>query len=289
MKVKVEKSKGNFFVLDVELPKERVDKKFNEVYEKIGQEAKIPGFRPGKAPRHVLEQHHSKIAREEVIKGLITESYQETVKDKSLDVIDLPEITNVKLGDDGFSYSAEVEVKPEIKIKQYRGLKIKKNEIKVTEKEVEDAIEQLKKQRNFEGSPEQLAKGLGYKDEAEFKDCLTKQQYLQKENAERARLEKELIDQVVKASSFDCPASLIDKRAHELAHQAEYQMKNYGLTEDRIAQRLEEFKPKFKTEAEEQVKVFLVLEAIAKLEKFPIDDSVMTKVVEFLFMEAAWE
>jgi FKBP-type peptidyl-prolyl cis-trans isomerase (trigger factor) len=65
-------------------------------------------------------------------------------------------------------------------------------------------------------------------------------------------------------------------------------MANYGLPADRIQQRLEEFKPKFRAEAEEQVKVFLVLETVAKLENIKADDSMPSRVVEFLFAEADW-
>ncbi len=130
MKVATKRLKDNKVSLDVEVSKEAVKKKFDEIYDKIGKEIKIPGFRPGKAPRHILEQHHSKLASEEVIKDLVSESYQESIKSENIDVIDLPQITDVKLNNDTLSYKAEVEVKPEIKITQYKGLKLKKNEIK---------------------------------------------------------------------------------------------------------------------------------------------------------------
>ncbi|MFA5038266.1 MAG: trigger factor [Candidatus Omnitrophota bacterium] len=289
MKVTKSKSKDNKVVLDIEVPQEQVKKKFDEVYEKIGQEAKIPGYRPGKAPRHILEQHHSALAREEVIKGLITESYEKSVKDESVDVIDLPQITDVKLDELVLKYKAEVEVKPEIKIKQYKGLSVKKQEIKVEASEIEDYIKQLKKTRGEDMTDERLGRGLGYKTKEEFLDCLQKQMYLKKENDERARLEKELISQVVKNSSFQVPRSLVEKRQQELEHQAEHQMANYGLPAERIRERVKEFEPKLKTEAEEQVRVFLVLETVAKLENMALDDHMLNKVIEFLFAEAEWQ
>jgi FKBP-type peptidyl-prolyl cis-trans isomerase (trigger factor) len=287
MKVKSQKAKDNKVVLEVEVPKDAVLKKFDEVYQKIGQEAKVPGFRPGKAPRAVLEQHHGALAREEVIKGLITESYEKGVKDENIDVIDLPQITDVKLDANILTYKAEVEVKPEIKIKAYKGLKLKKEEVKVEAKEVTEYIAQLKKSRG-DIDDERLAKSLGYKTKEEFVDCLTKQMYLKKENDVRSKLEKDLVDQLAKNSSFAVPKVLVERRIEELEHQAEHQMANYGLPADRIQQRLEEFKPKFRAEAEEQVKVFLVLETVAKLENIKADDSMPSRVVEFLFAEADW-
>lgn len=288
MKVKSQKAKDNKVVLEVEVPKDAVLKKFNEVYEKIGQEAKVPGFRPGKAPRPILEQHHGALAREEVIKSLITESYEKGVKDENIDVIDLPQITDVKLDGNTLTYKAEVETKPEVKIKAYKGLKLKKDEVKVEAKEVTEYIAGLKKSRG-DIDDERLAKSLGYKTKEEFVDCLTKQMFLKKENDVRSKLEKELIDQLAKNSALAVPKVLVERRIHELEHQAEHQMANYGLPPDRIQQRLEEFKPKFKAEAEEQVKIFLILETIAKLENIKADDSMPSKVVEFLFAEADWQ
>ncbi len=288
MKVSSKKSKENKVILDIEVPKETVKKKFDEVYEKISQEAKIPGYRPGKAPRQVLEQHHSALAREEVLKNLISETYHEGIKKENIDVIDMPEISDVKLEGEVLSYKAEVEVKPEIKIKQYKALKLTKGEIKVESVEVEEYLKQLKATRDAAMTDDKLARSLGYKTKEEFLDCLNKQMYLKKENEERARLEKGLIDQLVKNASFPVPATLVEKRIHELKHQAQHQMAEYGLPEERIKERLKEFEPKFATEAEEQVKVFLILETIAKLENMKTDDHMVNRVIEFLFAEAEW-
>ncbi|OIO35079.1 MAG: hypothetical protein AUJ74_07600 [Candidatus Omnitrophica bacterium CG1_02_44_16] len=288
MKVTVAKSSDNKVTLDIEVPKETVKKKIDEVYEKIGREAKIPGYRPGKAPRHVLEQYHSQAAREEAIKGLISDSYQESIKSENVDVIDMPAISEVKLGGDVLTYKAQVEVRPEIKIKQYKGLKLTKSEVKIEQSEVEEYVKQLKKARSQDLSDERLARGLGYKTKEEFFGCLNKQLFLKKENDQRAKLEKELIDQLVKNASFTVPVSLIEKRLRELEHQAEHQMAEYGLPEDRIKERLKEFGPKFKTEAQEQVRVFLLLETIAKLENIKMDDNMVNQAIELLFAEAEW-
>ena len=288
MKVTAKKSKENKIILDIEVPKDIVSKKFDVVYEQINKEAKIPGFRPGKVPRQVLEAHHAKFAREEVIKHLISESYSDSIKKENVDAIDVPEISEVKLESDILSYKAEVEVKPEINIKHYKGLKLKKNEIKIEASDIDEYLKQVKQARPKDLTHEKLAKGLGYKTKEEFMDCLSKQLHLKKENEERARLERELIDQLLKNSSFAAPKTLIEKRIHELEHQAEHQMANYGVPEDKIKERMKEFEGKFKTEAEEQVKIFLILEEIAKLEKLERDDQMVNRVIELVFAEAEW-
>ncbi len=81
---------------------------------------------------------------------------------------------------------------------------------------------------------------------------------------------------------------MVTRRVEELQDQARHQMADYGMPEDRIKQRLEEFKDKFRTEAEEQVKVFLILETVAKLENIKSGDRMLNSVIEFLFAEAEW-
>ncbi|MGE5280284.1 MAG: trigger factor [Deltaproteobacteria bacterium] len=288
MKVTFKQKKDNKMLLGVEVSKELVRKKYDEVYARIGKDAKVPGFRPGKAPRHVLEQHHSALAREEVIKGLVAESYDKGVKEEQIDVIDLPEISEVRLADDVLTYKAEVEVKPEIQIKQYKGLKLKKDDISVSAKEVADAVEQLKKDR-VSLDDERLARGLGYRSFAELKECLEKQIFLKKENDARAKLEKEALDQLLKNSSFTLPKTLVDRRLHELEHQALHQMADYGMNEEQARQRVKEFTPRLTAQAEEQVRVYLVLEAVAKKEEVAQDDKMLNRTIELLFREADWQ
>ena len=288
VKVTGKQSKANKVFFHVEVPREAVHKKYSEVYDRIGRDAKVPGFRPGKAPRHVLEQHHSQFAREEVIKGLVAESYDHSVKEEQIDVIDLPQISEVQLKDDVLTYKAEVEVKPEIKLKSYKGLKLKKDAIEVAAKEVTAAVADLKKDRG-DIDEERLARGLGYRSLEELKDCLEKQLFLKKENEARAKLEKEAIEKVLKNSSFEVPRTLVERRCHELEHQAAHQMAEYGMAEDEVKKRIAEFKPRFTAQAEEQVKVFLVLEAIAKKEGIARDDKMLNRAIELLFQEADWQ
>ncbi|MDZ4242556.1 MAG: trigger factor family protein, partial [Candidatus Omnitrophota bacterium] len=73
MKVSVKKVDSLRRELKFEIPRDRVSKKLEEIYAELGKVAKIRGFRPGKAPRHLLEQHHGPLAREEMLKKLIPE------------------------------------------------------------------------------------------------------------------------------------------------------------------------------------------------------------------------
>jgi FKBP-type peptidyl-prolyl cis-trans isomerase (trigger factor) len=288
MKVSHNRDNENRVILHVEVPPDRVRKKFDAIYDKISQEAKIPGFRPGKAPRQILEQHHGKTAREEVLKDLISECYSEGIKQENIDAIDMPQITDVKLEQDTLTFSAQVEVKPEIVIKQYKKIKIKRQDISVDPKEVEDYIKQIKQARGADIADDRLAKSLGYRSMEELQDVVTKQLFLKKHNDERARLEKDILRYLQDHVNFALPKPLVDRRIQEVEHNAEQQLLNYGLTEDKARQRLTEMQPRFKAQAEEEVKVFLILEKIAKSENIKSDDHMLTRVMEFLMAEAEW-
>ena len=118
MKVEIKKIDATKRELRFEVPQERVTQKLDEVYNEIGKQAEVKGFRAGKAPRHVLEAHYGKLAQDEMIKKLIPEVYQETIVKEQLNPIDLPEIENVSFKDGTVSFTAKLDIKPEVIIKE---------------------------------------------------------------------------------------------------------------------------------------------------------------------------
>src|SRR3989338_7419020 len=109
MKLEVKKVDSIKRELKFEIPKERVSAKLDEVYKEIAKEAKIKGYRPGKAPRHILEKHHSRLAQEELIRNLISEAYQEGLKKESIQPIDYPEIEDVNFKDGILKFTAKLD------------------------------------------------------------------------------------------------------------------------------------------------------------------------------------
>ncbi|MFA6379451.1 MAG: trigger factor family protein, partial [Candidatus Omnitrophota bacterium] len=113
MKVEVKKVDATRREIKFEIPKERVVKRLEEVYADISKVAKIRGFRPGKAPRHIVEQEHGKIAQEKMMESLIPEVYQEAVKQESLAPIDFPEISDVQYKDGILCFKASLDIQPD--------------------------------------------------------------------------------------------------------------------------------------------------------------------------------
>ena len=122
MKTEVKKLDGTTREVSVEVSGEIVKNKFEDVFKRISQEANVPGFRPGHAPRDILEKHYASSAHEQVIKELVPDVYNEAINKEGLDVIEFPEISEVKLDRSNLSFKAKVEVSPSVEIKDYKGI-----------------------------------------------------------------------------------------------------------------------------------------------------------------------
>ncbi|MDO8461960.1 MAG: trigger factor [Deltaproteobacteria bacterium] len=123
--------------VEVHLPAEEVALALEQSYAQIQKKAKIKGFRPGKAPRAVLEQYYRADAEEGALRELVNRSYPEAIDESGLLPVSPPEIEVVEFEvTKGLSYSASFEIRPEIEIKGYEGLKLEREKSEVDEKEV---------------------------------------------------------------------------------------------------------------------------------------------------------
>jgi len=150
MNTRVERLPGHpsRVVLEIEVEPERVERAVDSVYRRLARQVRIPGFRPGKAPRPVVEMHVGKDALYlEAVDELIPQAYREAVRQTSLEPVAQAKIDIIDFGaGKPLKFKAEVDVKPEVKLGQYRGLAVEKRIRKVTEKDVDRVIEALREQ-----------------------------------------------------------------------------------------------------------------------------------------------
>lgn len=288
MKTEVKKLDSTKCEVNVSVSGELVKNKFEEVFAQIAKEAKVPGFRPGKAPRDVLEKHYASSVHEQVLKELVPDIYNQAIAAEKLDVIELPQITDVKLDRSSLSFKAVVEVTPEIAVKNYKNQQINYKLVSVSSDEVKRQIDSVKESRKVETLDDQFSRSLGYPNLAEFQKAVERQIFITKENQERQRIENELIDNITKGLEFKLPQSLVERQTLDMLRQTKIDLAMKGLPRDKIDEQekllLEEIKP----EAVKQVKVYLILSQIAKKENIAIDDHMPRKVMEFLLREANW-
>src|SRR5437660_9948688 len=108
-------------MLRIELPPEEVSKEWDEIAGSFARFAKIPGYRPGKAPRRVIEAKFRKEIQEELTKKLVSKSYRDAVAEKQLRVVSLTNLEDVKMGDDKtMRYGATVITAPEFELPHYK-------------------------------------------------------------------------------------------------------------------------------------------------------------------------
>src|SRR5208283_3593657 len=132
MKVEVKKVDALKREMKFEIPREKVTEAMDSVYNEIGKHAKVKGFRPGKVPRHILVTSHGQLAKDETIKKIIPQAYHEGLSQHQLDPIDLPEITEVDLKDGELSFTATLDIRPQIKISNYKGISVERKKSEVT-------------------------------------------------------------------------------------------------------------------------------------------------------------
>ncbi len=147
MKVEVEKQPDSVSTLQIELPAEQVAKEWNAIADNFARYAKIPGYRPGKAPRRVIEAKFKKEIQEELTKKLVSKSYRDAVAEKQLRVVSLTNLEDVKIGDDKtMRFRATVITAPEFDLPDYKNITVQLPPLEVTEEEVNTAMERLRDQ-----------------------------------------------------------------------------------------------------------------------------------------------
>ncbi|MGO0121958.1 trigger factor [Desulfothermobacter acidiphilus] len=144
----VTKPLGNSTVLlEVEVEAQRFDQAVERAYRKLAREVEIPGFRRGRAPRALVERHLGKERfRHEAAWLLLEEAYPEAVAEAGIEPVSRPEIELVQ-AEEGkpLVFTAKVEVKPEVSLGEYKGVKVTREVRAVTDEEVEAELDKLRK------------------------------------------------------------------------------------------------------------------------------------------------
>jgi trigger factor len=131
--------------LSVEVPAGEVDAALDNEYARLAKTAKVPGFRPGRAPRHVLRQLFGERVQAEVFDHLIQHSLIEAIEKEGIEPVGRPEVvTQQARSGDSLLYSATLEVKPEIVANNYKGIEVERPIRPVSEADVDQYLQRLR-------------------------------------------------------------------------------------------------------------------------------------------------
>ena len=287
MKTQVKKIDQHKRELAIQVEGDIVKQKFDDIYKRINKEAKIPGFRPGNVPRDILEKHYSNVARQEALKELLPLVYNQALGEVSLEPVGPPEISQVNLDKDNLSFKASLEVKPKIDLKNYKGLKIEYKPIQLSEDEINKALDKLKE--NYKQmSDGDCAHSLGYPNPKTLREILERQIYLEKTREQQINLENNIIEQLLKQVNFQIPSSLINQQLENLVKQAELDLALRGMDKEKIHEQRTKLRENLEPQAKRQVRVFLVLEEVARRENIVCDEKMIQRVIEYLLRQADW-
>lgn len=138
-----EKKEGNEGVLTVTVPAEKVDKALDQAFKKVVKQINVPGFRKGKVPRQIFEQRFGVEALyQDAVDILLPEAYGEAIDETGINPVAQPEVsvTQIEKGKD-FIFDATVTVEPKVKLGDYKGLEIEKQDTELTDDELQESID----------------------------------------------------------------------------------------------------------------------------------------------------
>ena len=143
MSVQVEKLEKNMAKLTIEVSAEELEKAIEGAYQKNKKNVRVPGFRKGKVPRQMIERMYGKeVFYEDAINELIPDAYEKALEECGEEIVSSPkiDIEQIEAGKP-FIFTAEVALKPEVRIGKYKGVKVDKIDVEVTEEEVAAELE----------------------------------------------------------------------------------------------------------------------------------------------------
>ncbi|MCD6583167.1 MAG: hypothetical protein J7K71_00545 [Candidatus Omnitrophica bacterium] len=285
MKVEVKKLDNLKRVIKVEVEGEDFEKDKSQIYRNFAKNLKVPGFRVGSAPLEILEKYHGKFLRKEFIKWAIPNYYERAVKEVNISPVVLPRIYDVELTDKKIAFSAELEVKPQVSLEEsiYKGIKIKDKSVDVKEQEWKKLLENLREQakrftkRDF--SDLEIAKWSGYPNYDAFREALICELKEVKLRQRRLDIESQVANTLLKRVKIAVPTRALEEHRNKLLEEEIYKLKVKGISEDDIRKYKKDLEEKLTHQAQEQMKLYYILEAIAIKENLEVAPNNLYEVV----------
>lgn len=158
MNIQLENKPNCVVMLHVELPRERVEREWDNVTNEFRKYARIPGYRPGRAPRELIASRFSQDIKSELERKLLNEAIRDAIREKNLRVLNVSKVNSVEISDDKtMRFTATLVTSPEFELPDFRSLTIEVPKEEVDDARVEAVIENFREQlaeyEDVEGRP----------------------------------------------------------------------------------------------------------------------------------------
>ena len=140
---------ANKFELEVSVDGDTFNKAVNKVYKKQVKNINIPGFRKGKAPKHIIEKMYGKeVFYDDAMQDCYPDALYDAAKEAEVKIVAVDSLEAIEAGDDGFTFKAVIVVEPEVEIKDYKGIEVEKKSTEVTDELINDEIEKVRERNS---------------------------------------------------------------------------------------------------------------------------------------------
>ncbi len=155
MQVSVKETGGLGRSISVVVDEKDVQKRLNKAYNKLNNDVSMKGFRKGKVPRKILEQTYGEQVHNEVADELVQETYFDALEETKLEAVVHTDVREFKYEDDGsFSYTAEIDVKPDFELDAYKGLEIEMPAIVISDADIDAKLAEMRREHAMLGTVE---------------------------------------------------------------------------------------------------------------------------------------
>jgi trigger factor len=262
MKVSTEPVESRQVALNIEMEPVEIDKYLDRAYNRLVKRVSVPGFRKGKAPRDILERHIGKDALfQEALEDLIPRAYKEALDEQNIDAIDQPQFELIKT--EPLVFKAVVPLKPTVELGDYKQIKIESKPVKITKKDLDETIEQLR---------EQQAVLLPIDRPVQLGDVVTIDVEGEREG-EQFPIRKDIVYEASKGSRLPLPgfAEKLEKmgrgeeKSFVLSYPSDYEMKELARKEHAFKVTVKEIKEKKLPEIDDEFAKMLGKDDLASL------------------------
>ena len=158
----LKKEAANAYELTVSVDGEIFEKAINKVYKKQVKKINIPGFRKGKAPRHIIERMYgTEVFYDDAMQECYPDALYEAAKEQGLEIVAVEKLEAIEAGKDGFTFKTDIIVKPTLTVDGYKGFEIGKKSTEVTDELVDEEIEKVRDRNSRMVTVEDRAAEIG--------------------------------------------------------------------------------------------------------------------------------
>ena len=276
----VEKLEKSQVAVTVEVTAEEFEAAVQKAYLKMRNKISVPGFRPGKAPRKMIEKLYGEgVFYSDAVDAALPDAYTQAIGSSGLDVVGYPEVEIVddQIGKDGFTFKATVAVYPEVELGQYKGVSAVKEEVKVTADDVKERLNQMAEREARLVSVDRKAKDVSeFETLKELKDDTKAKITAEREQSAKIAFENALLEKVAGDIKADIPEVMIEEQCRRFLDEFKQRLQAQGIPYDQYCKMTGMDEARFMEDGREpavrQVKMDLAIAAIIKAENLDVTD-----------------